>query len=107
MWWKFWSKKQTYSNDPILKTYTIWLAELRESCERHYDKPEQGREQIEIFRLEWKRSHEEGTLSKVNMKGLENRAEMLMTCNDDEWLSWLDNLEFWKPGWKFDEDETN
>lgn len=107
MRWRFWTKKHNLSNDPILKTYANWLAELRESCEHHYEQPVEGRRQIELLRSEWKDSHDDGTLTKVNLRGLESRARVLLSCNDSEWLHWLDNLEFWKPGWKFSEDETN
>jgi hypothetical protein len=31
------------------------------------------------------------------------RADILLTCIDEEWLTWLDNIDFWKPGWKVDQ----
>jgi len=39
-------------------------------------------------------------LNPSNREGLESRAFRLLTCTDKEWLAWLDNLDFWKAGWK-------
>ena len=51
------------------------------------------------FQQEWRRQMDS------NREGLESRAFRLLTCTDKEWLSWLDNLDFWKAGWK-PEDES-
>lgn len=104
MGWKFWEKKRPIPNDPILKTYTIWLAELRETCEHHYNSPASGRSEVKRCLEEWNLAHHEGTLSKINLDGLVMRADILLTCIDDEWLTWLDNIDFWKPGWKVNQD---
>jgi hypothetical protein len=73
---------------------------LRETCEHHYNSPSSGRNEVNRFLEEWYRAHQEGTLSKVNLDGLIMRANILLTCTDEEWLTWLDNIDFWKPGWK-------
>ena len=41
-----------------------------------------------------------GHLSPANREGLEARAFRLLSCPDDEWMHWLDDLDFWKTGWK-------
>jgi len=46
-------------------------------------------------------------LTKANLEGLESRAFHLLTCDDSEWMRWLDDLDFWKPGWKPVTDDTN
>jgi hypothetical protein len=43
---------------------------------------------------------EQGMLSAANREGLEARAFRLLTCSDEEWMQWLDDLDFWKSGWK-------
>ena len=88
----------------MLKTYTIWLSELRETCEHHYNSPASGKNEVKRCREEWNLAHQEGTLSKINLDGLVMRADILLTCVEEEWLTWLDNIEFWKPGWKVDRD---
>ena len=32
--------------------------------------------------------------------GLDRRALRLLRASDDEWLKWLDDDDFWKPGWR-------
>ena len=100
MRWNFWSKKKPLDDDPFLKTYTIWLSELREVCEQNFDAPEQARLRIREMQVEWKQAFDDTILSEINRDGLESRAFRLLTCEDHEWLSWLDDLAFWKPGWR-------
>lgn len=52
------------------------------------------------MQVEWHDAMEEGVLSGPNREGLEARAFRLLSCSDDEWMYWLDNLDFWKSGWK-------
>jgi hypothetical protein len=40
-------------------------------------------------------------------EGLESRAFRLLTCTDKEWLVWLDDLAFWKAGWKPPQGDEN
>ena len=56
--------------------------------------------QIRQMQVEWNDSFNVGTISKANKDGLEGRAFRLLTCNDNEWLTWLDDLDFWKMGWR-------
>tara|TARA_B100000003_G_C10842428_1_gene335578 strand:- start:141 stop:557 length:417 start_codon:yes stop_codon:yes gene_type:complete len=100
-WWRFWEKpkKRTF-NDPLLKDGRMWLSELRNICEMNFDNPEEAKRQIRQMQVEWNDSFNEGTISKANKEGLEGRAYRLLTCNDNEWITWLDDLDFWKMGWK-------
>jgi len=52
------------------------------------------------MQVEWHDAMEEGVLSAPNREGLEARAFRLLSCEDDEWMQWLDDLDFWKLGWK-------
>jgi hypothetical protein len=102
-WWPF-GKKSTTSrpvvNDPLLKDTRTWISELRDICEMNFDQPEEARRQIRQMQVEWRDAMEEGMLNPSNREGLESRAFRLLTCTDKEWLAWLDNLDFWKAGWK-------
>jgi hypothetical protein len=35
---------------------------------------------------------------------LEKRAFQLTRASDKEWIKWLDDDEFWKPGWRLVDD---
>lgn len=102
-WWPFGSKKKSSRapvNDPLLKDNRTMISELRDACEMNFDNPEEARRQIRRMQVEWNDASQNGLLSDINRGGLEARAFRLLTCNDKEWLEWLDNLDFWKPGWK-------
>ena len=100
-WWPF-RKKQpsTDTNDPILKDTRTWLAELRDACEMNFDQPEEARRLIRHMQVEWHDAMEIGHLTPANREGLEARAFRLLSCPDEEWMHWLDDLDFWKTGWK-------
>ena len=38
-------------------------------------------------------------------EGLDKRAFHLLRASHKEWLAWLDNEEFWKPGWRLERRE--
>ncbi len=101
-WWPFGKKpkKTTNRNDPILKDTRTWLAELRDACEMNFDQPEEARRQIRYMQVEWKDAMDRGDMSPSLREGLEGRAFRLLSCTDKEWMAWLDNLNFWKAGWK-------
>ena len=107
-WWPF-SKKspKLVINDPLLKDNRTWISELRDICEMNFDTPEEARRQIRHSQVEWRNSCETGNLTKANLEGLESRAFHLLTCDDSEWMQWLDNLDFWKAGWKLVSDEAD
>jgi len=100
-WWPFSKPKCTRRTpEPILKDGLTWLLELRDMCERNFDNPEEAKRRIRQMQVEWKECFDEGTLSEANKEGLESRAIRLLSSTDQEWLKWLDNLEFWKTGWR-------
>ena len=100
-WWPF-KRKETgnRTNDPIRKDTRTWLEELQEICERNFDKPEEARRQIRQLQVEWKDSVEKNILDDGTAEGLQSRAFRLLTCDDDAWLELLDDLDFWKLGWR-------
>jgi len=51
------------------------------------------------MRVEWLDAHAEGEVEDALLDGLERRALRLLRADDAEWMSWLDEDEFWKPGW--------
>lgn len=107
-WWPF-SRKSSDSGDNLhIKGTKVWLDELRSICERHHDSPEAGRMRVREMQIEWKDAHTREELDATLFEGLERRTFQLMRATDDEWLDWLDDDEFWKPGWravKVDDDE--
>jgi hypothetical protein len=108
-WWRFGKRKNStlYPNDPILKDTRTWLSELRDVCELNFDQPEEARRQIRQMQVEWKDALDQGEMASALREGLESRAFRLLTCTDQEWMKWLDNLNFWKAGWKPEDDDAN
>ena len=108
-WWPFRKKARVTSNanDPILKDTRMWLSELRDACEMNFDQPEEARRQIRQMQVEWKEAMDRGDMAPSLREGLESRAFRLLTCSDTEWLGWLDDLKFWKAGWKPEHDDEN
>ena len=107
-WWPF-GKKSTRRyrvDDPLRKDTRQWLSELRDVCEMNFDNPEGARREIRQMQVHWHQAYSEGILPEYNREGLESRAYRLLSCADDEWMEWLDNDEFWKPGWR-PEQESN
>ncbi|MDC3316746.1 hypothetical protein OAV29_00715 [Candidatus Poseidoniaceae archaeon] len=108
-WWPFGKKsdsKRQIINDPLRKDTRVWLSELRDICEMNFDNPEAARRQIRQMQVDWHQAFSEGVLPQYNREGLESRAFRLLSCSDDEWISWLDDDNFWKPGWR-PEQENN
>jgi hypothetical protein len=108
-WWPFAKKsgsKRQIINDPLRKDTRVWLSELRDICEMNFDNPEAARRQIRQMQVDWHQAFSEGVLPQYNREGLESRAFRLLSCSDDEWITWLDNDSFWKPGWR-PEQENN
>ena len=100
-WWQFWKKseKKTF-NDPLLKDGRMWLSDLRNLCEMNFDNPEEARRQIRQMQIEWTDAHAEGEVDEALLNGLNRRTIRLLRADADEWLQWLDNDDFWKPGWR-------
>ena len=107
-WWPFGKKASSKKriDDPLRKDTRQWLSELRDVCEMNFDNPEGARREIRQMQVHWHQADSEGILPEYNREGLESRAYRLLSCADDEWMEWLDNDEFWKPGWR-PEQESN
>ena len=100
-WWPFKSKpSKPRSNDPIRKDTRTWLEELQEICEKNFDKPEEARRRIRQMQVEWSDAVEKNILDQGTAEGLQTRAFRLLTCDDDVRLELLDDLDFWKLGWR-------
>jgi len=101
-WWPFGKKASSKKriDDPLRKDTRQWLSELRDVCEMNFDNPEGARREIRQMQVHWHQAFSEGILPEYNREGLESRAYRLLSCHDDEWMGWLDNDEFWKPGWR-------
>ncbi|MFQ3317333.1 MAG: hypothetical protein ACI8T6_000760 [Candidatus Poseidoniaceae archaeon] len=109
-WWPFGRKAKTGRapiDDLLLKDNRILISELRDACELNFDNPEEARRQIRRMQVEWSDATRDGMLSDINRSGLDARAFRLLTCEDSEWMIWLDNLEFWKPGWNPEADDED
>jgi len=78
----------------------MWIQDLRDVCERCYDDPSEGQRQVRQVREEWTDSHSKGEVDDSLLEGLERRAIKLLQSDGDEWLKWLDDEDFWKPGWR-------
>lgn len=87
-------------DDPHVKRTREWLVELRELCERHFDAPEAGRQAVREMQIEWRDAEALGELPDGLAEGLDRRAVFLTRAKDDEWTRWLDDIEFWRPGWR-------
>ena len=78
----------------------MWIQDLRETCERCYDDYEEGQRQIGAMQVEWNEAGDRGEVDSSLLDGLERRADKLLHADAGAWLEWLDNEEFWNPGWR-------
>ena len=78
----------------------MWIQDLRETCERCYDDYEEGQRQISAMQTEWNEADGRGEVDVSLLDGLERRADKLLHVDAGAWLEWLDNEEFWNPGWR-------
>jgi len=78
----------------------MWIQDLRETCERCYDDHEEGQRQISAMQTEWNEADGRGEVDVSLLDGLERRADKLLHADAGAWLEWLDNEEFWNPGWR-------
>ena len=99
-WWPFSRKGADRSNDPQVKGTRSWLQDLRSLCEEFYNDPNKGKEEILVLQNEWKDAHQREELTDELVDGLEKRATHLISADEKEWLTWLDDEDFWKPGWR-------
>ncbi|DAC39698.1 MAG: hypothetical protein CMA39_04010 [Euryarchaeota archaeon] len=100
-WWPFKKKPATRPIPDVIRRDTrSWLSDLQEVCERNFDSPEEARRQIRQMAGEWSDANREGVMEDSLLEGLNMRAYRLLNCSDDEFSKWLDDLNFWKPGWR-------
>ena len=83
------------------------LYELQELCEREYQNPASGQARVREIQIEWTDAHSRGEISNDLLQGLDRRAFRLLRATSEEWLQWLDDIEFWKPGWRGDDGSPN
>ena len=57
------------------------------------------------MQVEWQDAHAEGEVDDALLQGLDRRVFRLLRADDSEWLGWLDDDDFWKPGWGSDHTE--
>lgn len=99
-WWPFKRKEKLLDEEPHMQGTRMWIQDLREVCERCYDDHDEGQRQVRLVRGEWTDSHSKGEVDDSLLEGLERRAIKLLQADGDEWLKWLDDEDFWKPGWR-------
>lgn len=51
------------------------------------------------MQVEWQDANAKGEVDDALLQGLDRRAFRLLRADDSEWLEWLDDESFWKPGW--------
>ena len=99
--------QSTDTNDPILKDTRTWLAELRRRM-RDELRPARRGTAIDSTHAGGMEGSDGPRRHVPSLReGLEGRAFRLLNCTDKEWLGWLDNLNFWKAGWKPGMDDEN
>jgi hypothetical protein len=99
MGWLPFGKKRKIP-DVILKDTRSWLNELREVCERHHDQPEAARIRIRELKMDWSDAISKTEMDEVLFQGLVLRANKLLRSDDLAFMILLDEIEFWKPGWR-------
>lgn len=100
-WWRFGRKPGEEVDSTIhVRGTRVWLQELQEVCERNFDTPAEAQRQIRQMQLEWTEAHREGDLALELFEGLERRCFRLLMSEGPEWLALLDDIGFWKPGWR-------
>jgi len=85
-----------------IKGTRVWIQELQNICEKNYNSPHEGKRLIREMQIEWKDAAERKELNLELIEGLDRRAFYLLKANEEEWIELLDNLNFWRPGWKVD-----
>tara|TARA_B100001113_G_C21065021_1_gene602972 strand:- start:433 stop:762 length:330 start_codon:yes stop_codon:yes gene_type:complete len=99
-WWPFKRKDRQFKDDLHIRGTRIWIQDLREICERHFDNPIEGQRLVREMQVEWTDAHASGDVNEALLEGLNRRALRLLRADNDEWLKWLDDEDFWMPGWR-------
>ena len=82
-------------DDLHIRGTRIWLQDLRESCERNFYNPEEGRRWVRQIQIEWTDAHSEGEVDDALHEGLERRALRSLRASADEGVTWLDVDDLW------------
>ena len=80
-WWPFKRKEKALVEEPHMRGARMWI-------------------QVSAMQGEWNESRDRGEVDSSLLDGLERRAYKLLQADADTWLEWLDNEEFWNPGWR-------
>ena len=104
-WWPFKRREKVLDEEPHMRGARMWIQHLREVCERCYDDHEEGQRQISVLQTEWDEADGRGEVDVSLLDGLERRADKLLHADAGAWLEWLDNEEFWNPGWREESSE--
>ncbi|HJO41829.1 MAG: hypothetical protein P8Q35_04805 [Candidatus Thalassarchaeaceae archaeon] len=99
-WWPFKRTSRPIIDDLHIRGTRIWIQDLREVCERNFDNHSEGQRMVRQMQIEWTDAHAEGEVDEALLNGLNRRTIRLLRADADEWLQWLDNDDFWKPGWR-------
>jgi len=105
-WWPFSRSKSSGKSssdsldNPHIKGTSVWIEELQQACERNYSIPAGGHILIREMQVEWSNTHRDGDIGQELFEGLERRAFHLLRAEGEDWIKLLDNLDFWKPGWR-------
>ena len=57
-WWPFRRREKPLTDDPHIKGTRVWLTELREMCEQHFDNHAEGQRRIANYKLNGKKRTE-------------------------------------------------
>ena len=101
-WWPFSKKRAAITDDPHIRGTRHWLQDLQEACEKNFDNVGEGQRAIRQMQIEWGEAHRLDELADDLLEGLDKRAFHLLRANQKDWLGWLDNEDFWKPGWRLE-----
>ncbi len=104
-WWPFKKKEKKVHDNLHIKGTKFWLQDLRELCEINFDNYVEGQRLIRQMQVEWTDSHQKGDVSNELLAGLDRRCFRLLRADSDEWLKWLDDEDFWAPGWGIESTE--
>ncbi len=96
-------KGKSYVDSQIhVKGTRVWIQELQDVCEKNFNAPHEGKRLIREMQIEWKDAAARKEIKSELIEGLDRRAFYLLKANDEEWSKILDDLKFWRPGWKAD-----
>jgi hypothetical protein len=92
-WWPFKKKEKKVHDNLHIKGTKFWLQDV------------EGQRLIRQMQVEWTDSHQKGDVSNELLAGLDRRCFRLLRADSDEWLKWLDDEDFWAPGWGIESTE--